>query len=132
MTDEIERALPVAMENFKKYSLFAIIGYAVFALMGYFLIKIMFPKYAIITSWFRTLRDVERLTGGKLKFDWHVLGLAWDITGPENKVSKEMFDTAKKIFPVVIVEKGNTITTLRDADHLHVAWINKRMGVQVL
>lgn len=132
MTDEIERALPIAMENFKKYTIFAIFAYAALALMGYFLIKILLPKYTVITSWFRSLADVERLTGGKLKFDWHVLGLVWDITGPENKVTREMFEGAKKIFPVVIAERGNTITTLREADHLHVGWINKRMGVQVL
>jgi hypothetical protein len=82
-----------------------------------------------VTSWWRTQEKTQSLSG--LKFDWHMLGLAYDITKPGGGVDQELFDWARRTFPVVIVEKGNKIVPIAQADHLHVAWVNKRMGVQV-
>lgn len=99
-------------------------------ILGYILIKTLAPKGTVITSWWRNYKNNLKITGKD--FSWHMWGLVYDITGPNNTVSKELFEWAKSIFPVVIVERGTQITSLSEADHLHVGWINKRMGVQSL
>ena len=120
--------LKMAKNGLAEYGLIAALVLFGLGLLGYIIIKIAMPS-AIITSWWRTPEQVFSLTG--MKFDWHMLGLAFDITLPGNKVTVDLVNKAKMFFPSVIVEKGNSIVPIEQADHIHVAWVNKRMGVLI-
>jgi hypothetical protein len=126
-TDIFRENMKMAKAGLAGYSVWAIGVFLGMGILGYLLIKIFIPE-AIISSWWRSGSKTYSLTG--MKFDWHMLGLVYDITGPNNKVSDAMFKKARAIFPVVISENGNNIVPVSQADHLHVGWINKRMGVQ--
>jgi hypothetical protein len=126
--NKISEAFSMAKISMAEYGL---IGAGVLfglGLLGYVIIKIMIPE-AVVTSWWRSAEKTKSVSG--LDWDWHMLGLVYDIALPTGGVSTALFNKAKNIFPVVIVEKGNNIVSINQADHLHVGWINKRMGVQV-
>jgi hypothetical protein len=112
-----------------KYFLYACLSVFGAGVLGYAIIRLFAPKNTIITSWWRTKTENQEIYQGNEKWSWHMLGLAYDITGPNNTVSQELFEWAKNTFPSVIVEKNINISSVDNADHLHVAWINKIMGV---
>ena len=116
--EKFREGLSMAKTSLAGVTIAGVCAFLGLGIVGYILIKILIPK-AQITSWWRN-KDLSG-TG----FDWHMVGLAYDIA----PASKENFDAAVKIFPSVIVEKGNIITSLDKADHIHVAWINKKLGV---
>jgi hypothetical protein len=118
--------LSMAKKGLVEYGIIAALVLFGLGCLGYLIIKIAMPE-ARITSWWRSQEDAQKLAG--LSWDWHMLGLAYDIALNAGGVNQALLDKAKKFFPSIIVEKGNVITTIANADHLHVAWVNKKMGV---